>query len=592
MAGTYGNDFERFLEQLKFANPIEDVMREYVPLTRSGSDYICLCPFHSEKTPSCHVYTKGEDPHFYCYGCHAGGDVVNFVRLIENIGFMDAVAILAKRAGMTVPPREGDFDAKAAKQRERLLQLNLAAARYYAAELRGSDKRGIAYLKNRGLSPQIVAKYGLGYSSGGSGGLVAAMRAQGFTEDELYVSNLCGRGSDGRLYERFRGRVIFPIIDVRGSVIAFGGRTLEKDGVPKYLNSSDTPVFQKGNTLFSLNFARKSRSKQMILAEGYMDVIAVHQGGFENVVASLGTSLTPAQCRLIRQSAEEVILSYDSDEAGQKATVRAVNLLRQAGLKARVLKMEGAKDPDEFLKKYGSDRFRLLLNESRDAVSFLLDNCKEQADLTQEGGAADALRRSVSVLAEMDSDLERELYYPKITREYGVSREALAAAVSQQLGKKGKQSQWRERKDVTAAPFRPNPVNPQAAANHGAARAEEQILCYLFRRPEALGKIREKIAPEQFVTEFHRRVYAFLCEKASGGAACSLSLCGEAFSPEEMSYLHELVMRYEKVEISEQVALDCVEKLLRLGQQTQDYGSLDDEEFAKSFEQKAREKRN
>ena len=409
-----------FLYQLKAANPIEQVMGSYVRLIRAGSVYKCNCPFHSEKTPSCVVYAQSQDQHFYCFGCHVGGDVITFIMKIENIGYMDAVQTLADRAGLTVP--RDNTDNGEARRRMRLLELNREAARYYFKMLLGPDKRGLAYLKGRALTPDTIKKFGLGYAGEGWDGLATAMLQKGFTEDELIAANLCMRGKNNRLRDRFHSRVMFPIFDQRGSVIAFGGRTLEPDGKPKYLNSTDTAVYNKRRHLYNINIAAKTQSKRVILAEGYMDVISICQGGFSNVIASLGTALTVEQCRLLQQHGfEEVIIAYDDDFAGRDATMRSLKSIRAVGLRAFRLLLHDAKDPDEYIKKFGAGRFRILLEEAPDAIEFELTQAKAGTDTDTEGGTVQALQNAVQVLAEIENDLEREVYLSRTAAEYEIS---------------------------------------------------------------------------------------------------------------------------------------------------------------------------
>ena len=577
-----------FLYQLKNANPIESVMGSYVQLQRAGSLLKCLCPFHSEKTPSCVVYTDTQDQHFYCFGCHAGGDVITFIMQIEGLGYMDAVQMLAERAGMTVPRDERDNGES--QRRTRLLELNRAAARFYYEQLRGPDKRGLIYLKERALRPEIIKKYGLGFAGDGGFALRDAMKQQGYTDDELLAANLCGRSQKGNLYDKFRNRVIFPIFDLRGSVIAFGGRTIEKDGEPKYLNSSDTPVFKKGHNLFSMHFAKKSQSKRLILAEGYMDVIAIHQAGFENVVASLGTALTPDQCRLMRQYAEEVVISYDSDAAGQNATVKAINLLRAVGLRPRILHMHDAKDPDEFIKKFGPPAFRVLLEDAEDAMNFTLDRCKTGADTGTEDGKISALQKAVGVLADIENDMQRDVYLSRVAHDYGVDREILAAQVDTELRKRRKGAKQQQWKNVQNAALMRDPVNPDAADHRKEAKAEERILCYLFRNPDMLEQVQALVKPEQFVTALNRRIYTFLAQQLSQGQTYSISLFGEAFTPQEIAHITGIGVGLEQVELSEKTVRDCAEILRAFDPEEKAPAELDNSEFSAKFDALRRKK--
>ena len=582
---------QEFIYQLKQANPIEQVMGSYVQLIRAGSLLKCNCPFHSEKTPSCVVYADTQDPHFYCFGCHAGGDVISFIRQIEGIGYMDAVRMLAERAGMTVPSQSQDNREE--NMRMRLLELNRAAANYYYKQLTGPDKRGLVYLKERALRPDIIKKYGLGFAGEQWDGLLNAMKNLGFTDEELLAANLCSRSQKtGNLYDRFRSRVIFPIIDLRGNVIAFGGRTIEKDGEPKYLNSSDTPVFKKGRNLFSMNFAKKSQSKRLILAEGYMDVIAVHQAGFENVVASLGTALTPDQCRLMRQYADEVVISYDSDAAGQNATVKAVNLLRAVGLRPRILHMHDAKDPDEYIKKFGAPYFRKLLEDADDALTYELQRCRDGTDPESEDGTITALHKAVSVLAGITNEMERNVYLSRVAKDYDINTQLLEAQVEREIKKRknsAKKQDWQNRVSL----LRPrDPVNPEASQHQKEATAEEYILCYLFRQPDALESVMERIKPEEFVTEFHRRVYEKLAEMLKQGYDFSLSLfSGEDFTPDETGRITGIPAKYDEIDISPQTVEDCIRTLKQRPMQDVDMATLSDADASAFFAQIRQNKR-
>lgn len=580
---------QEFLYQLKQANPIDAVMGSYVRLVRAGSLLKCQCPFHSEKTPSCVVYTQNNS--FYCFGCHAGGDVITFIMKIEGLQYMDAVRMLAERAGMQVPEQERDNGE--ANMRMRLLELNRAAAKYYYENLTGNDKRGLLYLKERALQPEIIRKYGLGYAGESWNGLLDAMKRLGYTDQELLTSNLCSRSNKtGNLYDRFRNRVIFPIFDLRGSVIAFGGRTIEKGGEPKYLNSSDTPVFKKGRNLFSMNFAKKSQSKRLILAEGYMDVIAIHQAGFENVVASLGTALTADQCRLMRQYAEEVVISYDSDAAGQNATVKAVNLLRAVGLRPRILHIPDAKDPDEYLKKFGSAYFRKLLEEADDAVTYELQRCRDGTDTATEDGAITALHKAVGILAGIENELDRNVYLSKLAKEYEISPEILKAQVGQEIKKRRKGEKKQEWRALTTAPMLADPLNPDAAGKRKEAKAEEMILCYLFRQPDALEDVLRQIRPEEFVTDLNRRIFLHLRDRLLQGYTYDLSLFSDSFTPDEMSRITGIEAQNTELDISPKAVTDCIRILKDKKIKPDDAANMSDDDLNAYIENMRKQKRS
>ena len=575
---------EDFLETLTRTNSITDIASSYAKIQRAGSLYKCCCPLHSEKTPSCVLYPHNNS--FYCFGCHRGGTVITFIQEAENVGFMDAVHILADRVGLQVP--ESHENPVLTNLRDRIYELNRAAARFYYKQLLGDDKRGLAYLAERALKPETVKKYGLGFANSENDALADAMLEQGFKPDELLAANLCGVSKrSGELYDKFRDRIVFPIFDLRGTIIAFGGRTILKDdNIPKYLNSSDTPAFKKGKNLFSLNFARKSGAKRLILAEGYMDVIALNQAGFANAVASLGTALTPDQCRLMRQYAEEVIISYDSDAAGQNAALKAINLLREVGIQPRILRIEGAKDPDEFIKKYGADRFKLMLDQSIDAVTFELNRCKTGLDVSEEGGAVTALHRAVSVLAGIENPLDRAVYLSKTAKEYDIEVHTLEEAVKSAVGKKRRSDERENKRELMNTAYQRTAPAVQSAGILPAAQygPEETLLYYLFCNPETLPPISAEVKPEHFSNALNRRIYEYYCEQVRHGQTYSpLLFETEEFSPAERGYLMQMQGHYDGYEITGEEAEDCIQKLVNPLPTANDAGNMDDDDFLAAF---------
>ena len=398
---------EEFLQTVKDTNEITSVMSTYVNLKRAGRDSVCLCPFHSEKTPSCHIYTDTQS--FYCFGCGAGGDVINFIRLIEHLDYVESVKFLAQRAGIPMPEDSRD---QVADQKQRLLEINREAARFYRDVLiSDAGIEGRRYLAERRLTENTVRKYGLGYAPDSWDALKRHMLGKGYGERELLEAALLSQSQkSNNTYDKFRHRVMFPIIDRRGNIIGFGGRTLEPDAPAKYLNSDETLVFHKRQNIFSLNFAKNTKEDFLILCEGYMDVISLNQAGFDSAVATLGTAITAEQARLMRQYAQKVVISYDSDGAGQKATMKAINLLGEAGIEARVLQMSGAKDPDEYVKKYGADGFRMLLEQSGGAISFELKKLTAGLNMDIPEGKAEYLKKAVNLLAEVDNKIDRMVY--------------------------------------------------------------------------------------------------------------------------------------------------------------------------------------
>ena len=549
---------EDFLYQLRLGNPIEDVFSSYTSLKKHGSTSKCLCPFHSEKTPSCTIYNDTQS--FYCFGCGAGGDVISFIKRIENLSYIEAVRFLAERAGITMPENDGRSD-ESVRKKARTYEINREAAKFFFKYLlSGPDKRGLEYFKERKLTPQTIKKYGLGYAPDDWHVLRDHLRSLGYRDEELITADVC-KYSDRGAYDNFRGRVMFPIIDLRGNVIAFGGRIIGDKKGPKYVNTADTPVFKKSRNLFSLNHAKNSSSKRLILAEGYMDVISINQAGFENVVATLGTALTPEQARLMSQYASEIIISYDSDEAGQTATRRAINLLSAAGLNTKILKIPDAKDPDEYIKKFGSTRFRLLLDGADDAVSFELEKCKAGLDLNAENDKYTYLKKAVSVLASLEDALQRDVYISRISRDAGININVLNEQVAHAVKAKKNIKQKLEWESTKRSLTKKDEINPEAAIFSSQSKAEEFIILYLMKNPDRLNDITAKIKPEEFVTEFNKRVYLAVADAVGSSAEFSLSLLSETFSDAEMGRISGMAARNRDITINENTLNDCINVL-------------------------------
>ena len=572
---------DEFLYNLRNANPIETVMGGYVNLIRRGRNYVCSCPFHSEKTPSCTIFTDTQS--FYCFGCGAGGDVITFTMKIENLDFSEAVKLLAQRSGMEVP-EYGQKDSGYAKRKTRIYEMNRLAANYFYTNLfKGPDKTGLQYFASRKLTPQTIKKYGLGYASDSWNDLTDHLRSKGYTDDEIVDAWLAG-SKNGRIFDMFRKRVMFPIIDLRGNIIGFGGRVLD-DSQPKYLNTGKTPVFDKGSNLFSMNFAKNSNAKRLILCEGYMDVIAVNQAGFDNVVATLGTAITPDQARLISHYAEEVIVAYDSDGAGQKATQKAINHFADVGLRTKIIHMEGAKDPDEFIKKFGRDRFRMLLDGSNDANDFMLDKCEEGLDLNTDIGRVELLKRTSKVLAGIESPLEREVYISRTSKKCDIPVQVLKTHIDAMLKKNSssaKKNEWRNIKAKTS--YIRDDINPDAVSNKKQARAEETIISYLLMRPQEYEDV-EKLAPaECFVTAFNKKVYRALLERMKNSDKFSISLLSDEFSTEEMGRISGIAAKKREVAVTLDVVADCA-KVLKENRPAAD-GELSNDELLELFRSK------
>lgn len=550
---------DEFIYRLRNANPIETVMGSYVQLIRRGRNYVCSCPFHSEKTPSCTVFTDNQS--FYCFGCGSGGDVITFTMKIENLSFTEAVKLLAQRSGLEIPENDS-ADSRVAQRRTRIYEMNRIAANFFYTNLiRGDDKTGLSYFADRKLLPQTIKKYGLGYAPDSWDKLTKLLSSKGYSDDEITDAWLGARSKKGGIYDIFRKRVMFPIIDLRGNIIGFGGRVLD-GSQPKYLNTSQTPVFEKGSNLFSMNFAKNAETKRIILCEGYMDVIAVNQAGFENAVATLGTAITPNQARLISHYADEVVIAYDSDNAGQKASQKAINHLSDVGVRTRIIRMEGAKDPDEYIKKFGSDRFRILLDGSSDAIDFMLDKCESGVDLNTEMGRVEFLNKASKILAEIESPLEREVYISRTSKKCDISVQVLKSHIDSILRKSIRTEKKKQWQNITAkATYTRDDMNPQAAVYRKEAKAEELIIHYLLRHSEDCEKIAQEAPSDIFVTDFNKKVYSALVDKMKSSDNFTISLLADEFTAEEMGRISGIEAKNREISINYNVFADCVNTL-------------------------------
>ena len=579
---------QSFIEELKMHCDIESVISSYVQLKRRGRILVGLCPFHSEKTGSFTVYPESQS--FYCFGCGAGGDAIGFIRRIENLEYVEAIKLLAQRAGMAVP--EDAAEDRTAKLKTRILEMNREAARFYYDRLiEPQGEAALRYLLGRGLLPKTIKHFGLGYAPAQWSALTDMLAKKGYNYEEMEAACLSRRGKNGGYYDVFRDRVMFPIIDLRGNVIGFGGRKMTGDG-PKYYNSPDTPVFKKTKNLFALNFAKKNgKMPYLILCEGYMDVIAMHQAGFTQAVASLGTSLTSDQCRLAAAYTDEAVLAYDSDEAGQKATRRAIGLLDEAGIRSRVLSITGAKDPDEFIKKYGGARFKQLIEGSAGAVEYELDKIGAKYETDTPEGKIMALKEAVNLLAEMKNPLEREIWAAKLAEDYGTAKEGILAQVTAKLRRRAKAENFRS---VAAPAVRTAYANiiPEKLKNPAAAAAEERLLGAALRNPEAFKSLSGKISGEDFVCALYRRIFESAADAAAAGYELSLSSFGEDFSLEEQNVIARLFTAARESHYTEADALDAaaVMKKLREKKTDAEIADLSGAELSAYIEKMRREK--
>ena len=556
-----------FLDELTARNPIEDVVGQYVNLKRSGSNLFGLCPFHGEKTPSFSVAPdKGI---YYCFGCHKGGNVINFEMEIEGLSYPDAVRALAKRAGMEVPEDE-QYQSRY-RQQERLWALHKEAARFYHSQLYAPvGANALQYAAGRGMPKSILTKFGIGYAPDSWTALVDWLRTKGYTDQELRDSGLVTVSrKNGNLFDRFRDRLMFPIIDVRGNVIGFGGRIMNNQdkSAAKYLNSPETLIFNKRKNLFALNLAKKSKLGYMILVEGYMDAIALHQFGFDCAVASLGTALTEDGANLLARYTEQVVLIYDGDEAGQNATKRAIPILEKAGLQVKVLQMRDAKDPDEYLKKFGADRFKLLLEESSNRVEYQLNAILKKYDLRDDDQKVKYLQESAELISTLGSSVQREVYGNRVAEAAGISADAMKLEVGRAFKRRTYQEKKKQEK-IDLSPVRNlQPTDKKLRYdNMKSARAEEVVLAQILKEPALLAEIPE-LRPEMFSSEFMGRAFEQLLDRYRQGLEVSLSGLTD-FAPEEMACLAGVTQRLTGP-VNHQGLADCARTIREEYQKSQ-----------------------
>ena len=544
-----------FLDELVARNPIEDVVGHYVTLRRSGSNMFGLCPFHGEKTASFSVAPdKGI---YYCFGCHKGGGVINFMMELEGLSYPDAVRNLAARVGMEVPEDE-QYQSRY-RQQERLWALHKEAARFFHSQLYAPvGKAALEYALGRGMSKSILTTFGVGYAPDSWDSLVKAMRAKGYTNEELKESGLVTVSQkNGNIFDRFRDRLMFPIIDVRGNVIGFGGRIIKNDpNAAKYLNSPETIIFNKRKNLFGLNLAKKSKAGSLILVEGNIDVVALHQYGFDNAIASLGTSLTEEQAALMTRYAEQVILIYDGDKAGQNATQRAIPILEKAGLQVKVLQLKDAKDPDEFLKKFGADKFKLLLEGSSNRVEYQLNAIARKYDIREDDQKVKFINEAAEFISTLPNAVQREVYGHRVAEAAKISYDALKLEVNKAF----KRRMARERKKQEKIDLAPaQALQPKSRSirydNVKSAVAEETVIAMVLRDPALLDSAKQ-LRPEEFSSSLLGNVYGQLQQRHGMGLEVSLAVLSD-LSVDEMSHVTAVFQR-QQGPVNEQALSDCI----------------------------------
>lgn len=581
---------DEFLDDLRRRADIESTVSSYVSLKRKGKILTGLCPFHNEKTPSFTVYPETQS--YYCFGCGNGGDVITFIRNIENLDYMEAVKLLADRHGVSMP--QDGYDSGLSKKRTEMYGANREAARFFHAKLYSPEGRqGLEYFYSRGLTDDTIRRFGLGYAPDSWHDLENYLVSKGYSQQLLYEANILRstvKNGKRYYYDAFKNRAMFPVIDLRGNVIAFSGRRIhDADSDRKYVNTSDTLVYKKGSNLFALNFAKKSKSDSIILCEGNLDVISLHQAGFTNAVAGLGTALTEEQAHLLSHYAGEIFICYDSDEAGQKATRKAINILGKTTLKVRIIHMTGGKDPDEIIQKFGAEGFKRCLDSAANDVEFSLLSERSKYDISSPAGRSDYLKAAAAVLASLNSPVELDIYISRLSEEFSVNKDAVAAQVKierEKRIKKQKNEFYREVRDsVINQGDKINKVNTQRAKALRAAKAEEILIASFMSDPELYRKLESKLTPELFVTDFNRRVFSAISERIKDGRPVGLSFFASEFTPEEISVIARIETVSTDISISVRECEDCINVLKKEKNRHIDVkpSEMSDEDFMKLF---------
>ena len=535
-----------YIEELTRRTDIVELVGSYVQLKRKGRLYGGLCPFHSEKSPSFYVYPDTQS--FYCFGCGAGGDAITFAKKINNIDYPEAVKMLAARAGMPEPQE----DDKTGRMRSRILSMNKEAARFFYACLNSTveeARQARAYWRRRGLDDKTIVRFGLGYAPNDGQALYQFLRDKGYNQQELDASGLFKRSPSGRIYCLFWKRVMTPIFDLRGNIIAFGGRVLD-DSKPKYVNSPETLVYHKSDTVFALQIAKRSASRRFVLCEGYMDVISMQQAGIDTAVCACGTALTPDQVRLISEYADEVILSYDSDEAGQKATLRSLELFRNSPVKVGVLQIPGAKDPDEYIKKYGAERFKALLDGVGNALDFRLGRLRSQYDLSQDAQRLEYVKQAVDLLAERSSPTEQEVYAGRLAEETNISKTAIMTQLETAVKRVGSKRRYEKKKAVLqSGEMNQIKVSYTAGGSQalGIVSAQQRLLAAILREPQYLDLVKDQLTAEQFIQPQQKELYEAMLRCREQGVEISLTALHAFAGEEALNELSHLAAQYSDV---------------------------------------------
>ena len=579
-----------FLNELHMRCDIEDVVSGYVQLKKRGKNFVGLCPFHNEKTPSFTVYP--ENGSFYCFGCGAGGEVVSFIRRAENLDFIEAVRFLCDRVGMTMP--SDGFDDSLAQKRRKIYEMNREAARFFhECLLSEKGKTALQYYLDRGYTKKTITRFGLGYAPDEWRALLSHLREKGYSYEDAYEANLARKSEkDGKtsFFDNFRNRVIVPIIDARGNIVAFGGRVLD-NSKPKYINTADTPVYKKSLGVFGLNFAKNSKEKSLILVEGYMDAIALHQAGFTNSIACLGTALTGEMAHLLSRYADEILLAYDNDEAGQKATERAMKVFSSIGMKIRVIRLSGGKDPDEILKKFGAEKIRSLIDGAENEIEFKLLKARDGLDLESSDGKVKYLTLAADILSSEKNSIAVDVYSSRLAEELGVEKAAINARINQLKKKKTYSLQRKKYEEIqrdTLSKISKLRISTNTSVK--SIRAQERIVTLIFENPDFYRAVKERLSSDFFSVPVLERIYKAISQRIEENASLDLTALCASLSDGELSEFVRLSKQGERFSGTKKELLDCIEVVEsekeREKAQSLDVSLLNDEDYAALFKKK------
>ena len=553
---------EEVINEIKYRNDIETVISQYVNLKRRGKNLVGLCPFHNEKTPSFTIYP--ENGSFYCFGCGVGGDVITFTGLIENLDYIESVKLLAEKSGIVLP--QDNYDSSMQNLKNAVYEINRETAKFFHNYLMSDDgKWARDYLLNRGLSLKTIKHFGLGAAPDSWDSLIKHLKNKGFSLSQMYTANVVGKSQRGSYYDRFRKRVMFPIINIRGNVVAFSGRAMPEDEKKggKYVNTADTPVFKKSENLFGINFAKNYCSEQLILVEGNLDVISLHQAGFCNVVAPLGTAFTNEQANLISRYTKEIVLMLDADAAGQKAIRRASGILENSGISVRVVVIPDGKDPDEFIRKKGPERFKGLLEGAVSDIEYKLLMAAKDISLESDDGKLKYLSLAAEIIAGTDDVMARDIYIGRLCDKYGVSRTALSAKVDDLRRKKQRVKQKKEIGDIIHPKFNKDDINPERRNSYKATAAEETLIAVLLQHPDFYLIAKEKLPVDKMVTSLNKRIYQIIGETIESGFNLDVSVFAQKLIPSELGYLVSLQNSDKAGMNAKTVLKDCIEVILK-----------------------------